>query len=836
MSTSWWSRGTVAIMRREKGPRLYISKFRSNEFYSTESWRIGIERFGGTHHEILRMHLVRNWNSGKKRAIWRRCPKRRPEGTSRQADCTSKAAQNLARKICKLNAEDNYVLFFMPCDASARPTEYCHLTVFLAEDFQVPTTLANRLQWSLDSRSQFGSGSDDWFLDHFSPTFRSDVCSVQFSTTAPTQVLGLSVASPHCVREPPRMPRLFLSNTHWMLSWNTKLVLSSLIRHRTHWEKMLTMFDPPLARALLSQTQLLTRLRLFLAAVSSNAVHPLFALQHTIDTVCDRARVPKHCATSSLQLGVSPGLWEFCCALMVHLRPTCLSPQSQQLQIQHALLSTLLVRSLLVTSKWVPARFSFSTTVLKVWLPEEHSTAESHVKFFPAVFWQSNIGPSRSTHRNLSPTWTSATRLIVSCAIHDRQLWPFLLHCRSSSVSFRAVAFLLLAMVSFHSINESRKPSPWPLLNGHTWTDASLSIMVSLLSSRLIVFFPAGHLRDLGQSFPLQQEHFVFDVSDVPSFGLSLPFPLSLPLRLPSSFAFALAFAFASALALVFAFACFCLSLSKYFWVHHTPAVSSRSVWHICTTLNPVGCAPVLLLLLCPGACPRSEPRTAVQDSYTPPRLDLCFPWEDTAAIASASLDIDLCSLAPILPEIVSRSRVHSLYRSVSWSSGLLDFSCASSTWTQAALLASLEHRSFQTRTILPLDSLPHLRVPPAQSFSSTASVSGSFPILRSTGFPLYSWAYWRTEVRAAPASSITSCWYISWSCWRSITEQIPPPNNNDAAAPEYQKLPGSVNATTSSATMRGRVTAWDVFSWAVAELPSTLKIMVSRRCTCLSS
>ena len=63
-----------------------------------------------------------------------------------------------------------------------------------------------------------------------------------------------------------------------------------------------------LARALLSQTQLLTRLRLFLVAVSSNAVHLLFALQHTIDTICDRARVPKHCAkhcaTSSLQLRV----------------------------------------------------------------------------------------------------------------------------------------------------------------------------------------------------------------------------------------------------------------------------------------------------------------------------------------------------------------------------------------------------------------------------------------------------------------------------------------------------------------------------------------------------
>ena len=74
---------------------------------------------------------------------------------------------------------------------------------------------------------------------------------------------------------------------------------------------MLTMFDPPLARALLSQTQFLTRLRLFPAAVPSNAVHPLLALQHIIDTICDGARVPMSYATFSLQLKVSPGPWEF---------------------------------------------------------------------------------------------------------------------------------------------------------------------------------------------------------------------------------------------------------------------------------------------------------------------------------------------------------------------------------------------------------------------------------------------------------------------------------------------------------------------------------------------
>ena len=87
-----------------------------------------------------------------------------------------------------------------------------------------------------------------------------------------------------------------------------------------------------------------------------------------------------------------------------------------------------------------------------------------------------------------------------------------------------------------------------------------------------------------------------------------------------------------------------------------------------------------------------------------------------------------------------------------------------------------------------------------AQSYSSTASVSDSFPILRSTSFPLYSWAYW---------SSCRSCFIDhlllihQLVLLMSTTEQIPPSSNSDAAAPEYQKLPGSVNATTSSATMR---------------------------------
>ena len=78
-----------------------------------------------------------------------------------------------------------------------------------------------------------------------------------------------------------------MPNADRMPSWNTVLLLSSLICPRTHWEKMLTTFEPPLARALQSQTQFQTRLRLILAVHPSNGVHALLA-QHTIDTVCDR--------------------------------------------------------------------------------------------------------------------------------------------------------------------------------------------------------------------------------------------------------------------------------------------------------------------------------------------------------------------------------------------------------------------------------------------------------------------------------------------------------------------------------------------------------------------
>ena len=51
------SQGSVAILREKESKVVYL---KTNEFYSTESLRIGIERFGRTHHEILEMHLVQN--------------------------------------------------------------------------------------------------------------------------------------------------------------------------------------------------------------------------------------------------------------------------------------------------------------------------------------------------------------------------------------------------------------------------------------------------------------------------------------------------------------------------------------------------------------------------------------------------------------------------------------------------------------------------------------------------------------------------------------------------------------------------------------------------------
>ena len=118
------AQGAVAILRRKKGAKLCI---RSNEFYSTGSWR----------NWELNPLAEHTWNSQdasgtkqiseKKKAIWRHYPKRwtwwakslrawflrnnHLMVTSRQADCISKVAWNLARKYASSSRTWNYVLF-----------------------------------------------------------------------------------------------------------------------------------------------------------------------------------------------------------------------------------------------------------------------------------------------------------------------------------------------------------------------------------------------------------------------------------------------------------------------------------------------------------------------------------------------------------------------------------------------------------------------------------------------------------------------------------------------------------------------------------------------------
>ena len=109
-------RGTqrkVAILRRKR-PRLCISKLRSKKVYSTESWRIGIERFGGKYLKFSGCtwykieFLERKGQSG---GIFQNGEphERNPcapgfeewtiEETSWQADCDSKVARNLEGKM-----------------------------------------------------------------------------------------------------------------------------------------------------------------------------------------------------------------------------------------------------------------------------------------------------------------------------------------------------------------------------------------------------------------------------------------------------------------------------------------------------------------------------------------------------------------------------------------------------------------------------------------------------------------------------------------------------------------------------------------------------------------
>ena len=118
MSTSWWWKETKVLKdqllfwKKKTSKVVYLkTQIQSILFYGRlKNWDWTLRRDTP---EILRMHLVQNLNSGKKRTLWWYNPKRRtswakslraqfweetPEETSRQADCTSKVAWNLARK------------------------------------------------------------------------------------------------------------------------------------------------------------------------------------------------------------------------------------------------------------------------------------------------------------------------------------------------------------------------------------------------------------------------------------------------------------------------------------------------------------------------------------------------------------------------------------------------------------------------------------------------------------------------------------------------------------------------------------------------------------------
>ena len=125
----------------KKSPRLCISGLRSNEVYSTESWRTGIERFGGTPENSQEAPGTK-LNPGKKKAIWRHYPKRwiswakslraqfweeTPEGTSRQADCTSRVAWNLARKYA--SSKPKTTTFYSPVKAPETQNIVCLMLI-----------------------------------------------------------------------------------------------------------------------------------------------------------------------------------------------------------------------------------------------------------------------------------------------------------------------------------------------------------------------------------------------------------------------------------------------------------------------------------------------------------------------------------------------------------------------------------------------------------------------------------------------------------------------------------------------------------------------------------
>ena len=93
------SRSSCDPERKKKRPRLCISKLSANEFYSTESWRIGIERF--------RMHLIRIKSGKEKWTSWAKSLRARCWGTTTWGNLTTsrlyeQSSVEFGEKMCQL--------------------------------------------------------------------------------------------------------------------------------------------------------------------------------------------------------------------------------------------------------------------------------------------------------------------------------------------------------------------------------------------------------------------------------------------------------------------------------------------------------------------------------------------------------------------------------------------------------------------------------------------------------------------------------------------------------------------------------------------------------------
>ena len=80
--------------------QLCISKLRSNEVYSTESWRSEIERFGGTHYQIFQDAPGTKFEFHERNPCAPQFEERVPEEASRQEDCARKVTTRSDKPAC----------------------------------------------------------------------------------------------------------------------------------------------------------------------------------------------------------------------------------------------------------------------------------------------------------------------------------------------------------------------------------------------------------------------------------------------------------------------------------------------------------------------------------------------------------------------------------------------------------------------------------------------------------------------------------------------------------------------------------------------------------------